>query len=133
MIPILLDWTGPDGPARVLEYITVRAALGLFMAFVLSLALGPLVIAALPRQRQTLLFSATMPLEIQQLADSILINPVHVEVTPQATTVEKIDQHIFFIEPAKLRGLGCHRGGILLALCAGTSVGATGVGHHGTN
>jgi ATP-dependent RNA helicase RhlE len=56
------------------------------------------VISALPKQRQTLLFSATMPLEIQQLADSILINPVHVEVTPQATTVEKIDQHIFFVE-----------------------------------
>lgn len=56
------------------------------------------VIAALPKQRQTLLFSATMPDEIQELANRILINPVHVEVTPQATTVEKIDQHVFFVE-----------------------------------
>lgn len=63
------------------------------------------VIAALPKQRQTLLFSATMPLEIQQLADSILVNPVHVEVTPQATTVEKIDQHLFFVEHKDKRHL----------------------------
>jgi ATP-dependent RNA helicase RhlE len=63
------------------------------------------VVAALPKQRQTLLFSATMPLEIQQLASSILINPVHVEVTPTATTVETIDQHIFFVEHKDKRAL----------------------------
>jgi ATP-dependent RNA helicase RhlE len=56
------------------------------------------VVAALPKQRQTLLFSATMPKEIQELAQNILISPVHVEVTPQATTVEKIDQHLFYVE-----------------------------------
>ncbi len=56
------------------------------------------VVAALPKRRQTLLFSATMPKEIQDLAQNILINPVHVEVTPQATTVEKIDQHLFYVE-----------------------------------
>ena len=63
------------------------------------------VVAALPKQRQTLLFSATMPPEIQQLASSILINPVSVEVTPQATTVEKIDQHLFFVETKDKRAL----------------------------
>jgi len=56
------------------------------------------IIAALPRQRQTLLFSATMPEEIQDLAHNILIDPVKVEVTPVASTVEKIDQSIFFVE-----------------------------------
>jgi ATP-dependent RNA helicase RhlE len=56
------------------------------------------VIAALPKQRQTLLFSATMPQDIQELANNILINPVKVEVTPQATTVEKIAQSVYFVE-----------------------------------
>jgi ATP-dependent RNA helicase RhlE len=56
------------------------------------------VIAALPKKRQTLLFSATMPEEIQDLAHNILINPVKVEVTPVASTVEKIDQSVFFVE-----------------------------------
>lgn len=67
------------------------------------------VITALPKQRQTLLFSATMPADIQQLANDILIEPVYVEVTPQATTVERIDQQVFFVEtrdkPALLRQL----------------------------
>jgi ATP-dependent RNA helicase RhlE len=56
------------------------------------------VINALPRQRQTLLFSATMPDEIQKLAKDILIDPVRVEVTPVATTVEKIAQSVYFID-----------------------------------
>src|ERR1051325_1542591 len=56
------------------------------------------IIAALPKQRQPLLFSATMPEEIQDLAQNILIAPVKVEVTPVASTVEKIDQKIFFVE-----------------------------------
>jgi ATP-dependent RNA helicase RhlE len=63
------------------------------------------VIAALPTQRQTLLFSATMPQDIQELADRILINPARVEVTPQATTVEKIAQSVFFVEKADKRAL----------------------------
>ncbi|MCC6895470.1 MAG: DEAD/DEAH box helicase [Anaerolineae bacterium] len=67
------------------------------------------VIAALPKQRQTLLFSATMPEEIQELAHNILIDPVKVEVTPVSSTVEKIDQSVFFVEkkdkPALLESL----------------------------
>ena len=63
------------------------------------------VIAALPTKRQTLLFSATMPQDIQDLADRILINPVRVEVTPQATTVEKIAQSVFFVEKQDKRAL----------------------------
>ncbi len=56
------------------------------------------VIKVLPTKRQTLLFSATMPQDIQDLANHILIDPVRVEVTPQSTTVEKIDQSVFFVE-----------------------------------
>jgi ATP-dependent RNA helicase RhlE len=63
------------------------------------------IIKVLPTKRQTLLFSATMPQDIQELADHILINPVRVEVTPQATTVEKIEQSVFFVEKKNKRAL----------------------------
>jgi ATP-dependent RNA helicase RhlE len=56
------------------------------------------VIAKLPKEKQTLLFSATMPKDIASLATSLLKNPVRVEVTPQASTVEKIDQKVNFVE-----------------------------------
>ncbi|PJF27545.1 MAG: hypothetical protein CUN53_03610, partial [Phototrophicales bacterium] len=45
-----------------------------------------------------LLYSATMPPEIVELANGFLHDPVHVEVTPTATTVDKIEQYIFFVE-----------------------------------
>lgn len=63
------------------------------------------VVAALPTKRQTLLFSATMPQDIQTLANQILINPVRVEVTPPATTVEKIAQSVFFVDKKDKRAL----------------------------
>jgi ATP-dependent RNA helicase RhlE len=56
------------------------------------------IITKLPKVKQTLLFSATMPKDIASLATSLLDNPVKVEVTPQATTVEKIDQKVNFVE-----------------------------------
>jgi ATP-dependent RNA helicase RhlE len=63
------------------------------------------VAAALPKSRQTVLFSATMPKSIQGLADSLLNDPVHVEVTPAATTVEKIEQQVLFVAKDKKRAL----------------------------
>ena len=66
------------------------------------------IIAALPTKRQTLLFSATMPLDIQNLADKILIDPVRVEVTPQATTVDTVEQSVFFVEKKDKRALPEH-------------------------
>jgi ATP-dependent RNA helicase RhlE len=63
------------------------------------------VIAALPSRRQTLFFSATMPDEIVDLADSILTDPVQVAVTPSATTVEKVSQRVYFVDKAEKRGL----------------------------
>jgi ATP-dependent RNA helicase RhlE len=56
------------------------------------------IIAKLPAKRQTLFFSATMPAEIKHLADILLTNPVKVEVTPSASTVEIIQQSVYFVE-----------------------------------
>lgn len=55
------------------------------------------VIARIPKQRQTLFFSATMPKEIRKLADSILFEPVYVEVTPPSSTVDAIKQSVYFV------------------------------------
>ncbi|HEX2687472.1 MAG TPA: DEAD/DEAH box helicase [Kofleriaceae bacterium] len=63
------------------------------------------VIRLLPRQRQTLFFSATMPREAQELADQLLKNPVTVAVVPPATTVERVDQEVYFVEKADKRAL----------------------------
>ncbi|MCD4823906.1 MAG: DEAD/DEAH box helicase, partial [Phycisphaerae bacterium] len=57
------------------------------------------VIKQLPQQRQTLMFSATMPREIRKLADTILKNPVTVKTTPEKTTAaENIAQSLYFVE-----------------------------------
>ena len=55
------------------------------------------IIAKLPAKRQTLFFSATMPPEIQKLANVLLTHPAKVEVTPPATTVDKIEQSLYFV------------------------------------
>ncbi|MFA6759090.1 MAG: DEAD/DEAH box helicase [Bacteroidales bacterium] len=54
------------------------------------------VISAIPQERQTLLFSATMPKEISDLAASLLHEPVNIEIAPEAATVDLIDQHLYF-------------------------------------
>ena len=61
------------------------------------------IVATLPKNRQTLLFSATMPREIADLAAKLLNNPTRVEVTPQATTVERIGQHVIHVPMAQKR------------------------------
>jgi len=61
------------------------------------------IVARLPKDRQSLLFSATMPREIEQLAQFILRDPARVEVTPQATTVERIEQRVLFVATADKR------------------------------
>ncbi len=63
------------------------------------------VAAKLPARRQNLFFSATMPTEINKLASELLKSPERVEVTPQATTVEKITQSVLFVEGARKRAL----------------------------
>ncbi|MFI5128945.1 MAG: DEAD/DEAH box helicase, partial [Chitinophagales bacterium] len=66
------------------------------------------IIAKLPAKRQTLFFSATMPREIQQLANILLSNPVKVEVTPPATTVDLIQQKMYYVETMNKRPLLIH-------------------------
>ena len=63
------------------------------------------IVAMLPKERQTLFFSATMPQEITRLADAMLRNPARVAVTPQATTVEKITQRVIHTEKASKQAL----------------------------
>jgi len=63
------------------------------------------ITAKLPKQRQTALFSATMPDSIQGLADSLLDNPTRVEVAPAATTAEKVEQSVLFVSKDKKHAL----------------------------
>lgn len=66
------------------------------------------IIAKLPEKRQTLLFSATMPPDIQALAQNILTNPVEVAIAPESTVVEAIEQQVYFVEKADKRKLLKH-------------------------
>ena len=66
------------------------------------------IISKLPAKRQTLFFSATMPPEIQRLADVLLTNPVKVEVTPVSSTVEAIQQSLYFVEKQNKKSLLVH-------------------------
>jgi len=66
------------------------------------------IIAGLPTKRQSLFFSATMPDSIIELASTILTQPKHVEVTPPATTVEKIDQRVCHVAKSDKQGLLTH-------------------------
>jgi ATP-dependent RNA helicase RhlE len=55
------------------------------------------IAALLPKERQTMLFSATMPKEIRHLADSLLRDPTTVTVTPVSSAVDRIDQKLYFV------------------------------------
>lgn len=56
------------------------------------------ILELLPKKRQSLFFSATMPPEIIKLASTILKNPMEVSVTPVSSTVDIIKQHIYFVD-----------------------------------
>jgi ATP-dependent RNA helicase RhlE len=63
------------------------------------------VIDALPEKRQSLFFSATMPPAVAKLADRLLTNPIRVEVAPQSTTAERVEQSILFVDKNDKRRL----------------------------
>jgi ATP-dependent RNA helicase RhlE len=63
------------------------------------------IVAKLPKTRQSLLFSATMPTTIAKLAGDLLHMPARVEVTPQVVTVDRIEQRLYFVEAAQKRAL----------------------------
>ena len=66
------------------------------------------IISKLPVQKQTLFFSATMPGEIKQLANMLLKNPVKVEVTPVSSTVDTIQQSLYYVEKQNKKLLLAH-------------------------
>ncbi len=63
------------------------------------------ILAKLPDQRQSMLFSATMPAEVAKLARDMLWEPMRVEVTPETVTVEAIEQHVYHVGTSDKRGL----------------------------
>lgn len=66
------------------------------------------IINLLPARKQTLFFSATMPPEIAELADTILVHPAKVAVTPVSSTVDRIEQAVFFLAREDKRALLVH-------------------------
>jgi ATP-dependent RNA helicase RhlE len=63
------------------------------------------IVSLVPRQRQTLFFSATMPRAIKDLADKYLTNPAEVSVTPPASTVERVKQSVIMVIQAEKAAL----------------------------
>ncbi|WP_428151909.1 DEAD/DEAH box helicase [Brevundimonas sp.] len=63
------------------------------------------IVSRIPAKRQNLFFSATMPSEIGKLAGELLKEPVKVQVTPQSTTVERINQSVIHVEQGRKRAL----------------------------
>jgi ATP-dependent RNA helicase RhlE len=60
------------------------------------------ILSTVPKERQTLLFSATMPVEITKLAVQFMQLPIRVEVAPAGTTAKRITQEVFFVpKPSK--------------------------------
>jgi ATP-dependent RNA helicase RhlE len=66
------------------------------------------IISTLPVKRQSLFFSATMPPEIVKLADTILVDPVKVAVTPVSSTVDTVEQVVYFVDKIDKRSLLIH-------------------------
>ena len=103
-------------PGRLLDLIDQRAlTLRNVEIFVLDEAdqmmdlgfIQPLtrIAALLPEQRQSLFFSATMPKAIADLGKRFIKNPVRVEVTPQATTAERVEQYVCFLNQGEKQAL----------------------------
>ena len=63
------------------------------------------IVKLLPSKRQSLFFSATMPSTIKDLADKFLTDPVQVSVAPAATTAERVDQYVTFVQQAEKQAL----------------------------
>lgn len=66
------------------------------------------IIAKTPLKKQTLLFSATMPPDIAKLANTILKSPVKIEITPVSSTVDTIDQYLYFVDKGNKKDLLLH-------------------------
>ena len=104
-------------PGRLLDHLSERDAdLSQLEIFVLDEAdqmldmgfIDPIrrIVRQLPKQRQNLFFSATMPTDIEKLANDLLNkDPLKVSVAPPSTTVERVNQRVVFVEANRKRGL----------------------------
>jgi ATP-dependent RNA helicase RhlE len=84
--------------SRVRHFVLDEADRMLDMGFIKDVRR---IVREVPRDRQTLLFSATMPKAIRELSQSILRDPLHVAVDPVSSTVEPISQAVYFVEKAQ--------------------------------
>ena len=66
------------------------------------------ILAKMPKERQTLFFSATMPPEIANLVKTLLKDPVKVEITPVSSTAERIEQSLYYVEKSNKLDLLIH-------------------------
>jgi ATP-dependent RNA helicase RhlE len=66
------------------------------------------IVKLTPKNRQTLLFSATMPIAIRELAEMFLQDPAQVEVSPVSSTAENVEQRVYFVEKTEKRNLLYH-------------------------
>lgn len=66
------------------------------------------IIARIPQKRQTLLFSATMPPDIGKMADTILTKPAKIFVTPVSSTVDTIEQKLYYVDRGNKKNLLIH-------------------------
>ncbi len=100
----LLDLLGQQAVslARVEVFVLDEADRMLDMGFIHDVRK---IAAQVPRERQTLLFSATMPEDIRQLAAKLLDQPVEVAVAKVSSTADKVDQAVYFVEKGDKRAL----------------------------
>lgn len=66
------------------------------------------ILVMIPKMRQTMFFSATMPPEIQKLSSTMLTNPVHVSVNPVSSTAEKVTQSVMYVDAGHKKDLLRH-------------------------
>ena len=65
------------------------------------------IVSNLPKKRQTVMFSATMPKSISELAQSILINPKRVEIQPESTVAKKVSEKLYYVSEENKNFLLC--------------------------
>ncbi|MBS11903.1 MAG: DEAD/DEAH box helicase [Gemmatimonadetes bacterium] len=100
----LLDLLGQDllHLNRVSKFVLDEADRMLDMGFIGDVRK---IAGMVPKQRQTLFFSATMPSAVEQLASTLLDSPVRIEVAPQSTVADNITQSVLFVERGNKRAL----------------------------